>query len=46
MWFMKLGGGVNGRVNSGDNLRELRRTRAKPSAVYLTVAGTRAIWRR
>jgi hypothetical protein len=33
MWFMKLGGGVKGRVSSGDNLRELLLTRRMPCAV-------------
>ena len=33
MWFMKVGGGVNGIVNSGDSLRELCRTRLIPFAV-------------
>jgi hypothetical protein len=33
MWFMNDGGGVNGRVNSGDNFRELFRTRPTPCAV-------------
>ena len=33
MWFMKVGGGVNGRVSSGESLRELRRTRRRPCAV-------------
>ena len=30
---MKVGGGVNGRVSSGDSLRLLRRTRPTPAAV-------------
>ena len=42
---MKVGGGSNGRV-SVDSLRELRRNRPIPWAVYLTVAGIRLIWRR
>ena len=46
LWLMKLGGGVNGRVSSGDSLRELCRTRLTPWAVYLMVAGTLAIWRK
>ena len=33
MWFMKVGGGVNGRVSSGESLRALRRTRLTPCAV-------------
>ena len=45
-WFMKLAGGVNGRVSSGDSLRVLLRTRAMPSAVYLTTPGMRPICRR
>ena len=30
---MKVGGGSNGRVSSGESFRELRRTRATPCAV-------------
>lgn len=33
LWFMNVGGGVNGMVSSGENLRELRRTRPTPCAV-------------
>ena len=33
MWFMNVGGGVNGMVSSGESLRELRRTRPMPCAV-------------
>ena len=33
LWFMKVGGGVNGMVSSGESLRELRRTRPTPCAV-------------
>ena len=33
LWFMNVGGGVNGRVNSGDSLRELFCTRRRPCAV-------------
>ena len=32
-WFMNVGGGVNGRVSSGESLRELCRTRLMPCAV-------------
>ena len=32
-WFMNDGGGVNGRVSSGDSFRELLRTRRTPCAV-------------
>ena len=33
MWFMKVGGGVNGRVSSGESLCGLCRTLRIPSAV-------------
>ncbi len=33
LWFMKVGGGVNGRVSSAENFLELLRTRLMPWAV-------------
>ncbi len=42
-WFMNDGGGVNGRVSSGDSFLLLLRTLFKPLAVYAITPGSRPI---